>query len=188
MNQISALTAAKAPFVIFFCPHNSIRNYSADSALYELKLNTLHRNLEYKHIDALTVLAVNTDYKKTAVANGVYLFNNSKGDSIFVDFSNVECYLINFDSQYVKRSMKKFMSTFNVVSQGGGVVRVDIVEKGVCFPDLPSRIPGYSDFISETVKPKFEVDELLNMILERQLATDEKLARLETLIKELQKK
>ena len=187
-NHLSALRDAKAPFVIFFCPLNSTKDYSMDSARYELKLNALHKNLEYKQIDTLTTFAIYTNYKKTAVTNGAYLFNNAIGDSIFVDFSQMKCFLINFDSHYIKRSMKKFKSTFKVDSLGDGVVRVDIVDGAVCFSDLPSRIPGYAEFISESIKPKFEVDELLNMILERQAATDEKVARLETLIKELQKK
>jgi len=154
----------KSPCVIFFCPFNNPQpvTLEEDRILYNHYYDQLQKRLRFYNIDTPNLIYAKIGTVYNVKKAGAYFYDKSRCDSIYVDLSATECYLINFDSQFVNRSAKKYQLVVNQ-TQIANVIKMDF--KGQCPTKKASILSFYEEFIPEAIKPKYDTNELIEMIL-----------------------
>lgn len=164
-DTLDIILMSKIPTVLFFCAFNNTQQkiIEEDRIAYNSFYHQLVKKLKFYQIDTTNLLFVKTGtfYNKSP---GACYYDKAKKDSIYVDMSMTECYLLNLDSQFVKRAAKKYQLIYKT-TQIPNIIRMDFI--GKCPTSKASILDYYEDFIPEALKPRYDTNELLEMVMQK---------------------
>lgn len=153
------ITSTGSISVVFFCPTAKV---SKD--FYHKKVLELEKKLKQREISdlALHVIYYVQDTKNNS--KGLKLYSLDMNDSLII--SDFQCFLLNFNQDFLKRSMKKFPGNFDleIPFVDENIFRVPIVDTNKCFDKIQDRIPFYTDFIAESITPNYSNDEKMQFL------------------------
>ena len=157
---VDSIKKTKGHSIIFFCPTNHI-----DSNIFKVKGKEL---VSYKKISVLNAIKVYFIlFKEDDKDNSKGIPFTSMDKSIsYPSISQLECFFLNFDKNYVLRARQKDKFNFEYTQPflNENLIRVQIVDTNKCFKDIPDRIPFYADFIKEAYSPSYSIEEKIDFL------------------------
>jgi FtsZ-binding cell division protein ZapB len=145
--------------VIFFCPTNDI-----DSTIFKTKGKELVTNKKINAFNEIKVHFILFKEDPKNNAKGIPLANSDK--TISFPISQLECFFLNFDKEFLKRARTKdkFNFEYKQPFPSENFFRIQIVDTNKCFKEIPDRIPFYADFIKEAYSPSYSLEEKVDFL------------------------
>lgn len=153
------ITSTSSKSVVFFCPTAKV---SKD--FYHKKALELEKKLKQREISDLSLHIIYYVQDTKNNSKGLKLYSLEMTDSIII--SDFQCFFINFNQNFLNRSMTKFPKNFDLDKpfDNENLFSVPIVDTNKCFDKIQDRIPFYTDFIAESILPNYSNDEKMQFL------------------------
>ena len=159
-SYFDSLRKIKGHTIIFFCP-----TYNIDSNVYKFKAKQLVSDRKISSFKSIKIYFIL--FKEDSIENskGIPLRSIDKTISL-PSISQLECFFLNFEKDYVKRARikDKFNFEYKQPFPNENFYRIQIVDTNKCFKEIPDRIPFYADFIKEAYSPSYSLEEKVDIL------------------------